>query len=436
MFCQLEILRHCLPSSVRRFLEELPESLDETYERVLREIKKPNRDHAQRLLQCLVVAIRPLRVGELAEVLAVDFGDAEGIPRLNPGWRWEDQEQALLTSCSSLIGIVDSGDSRIVQFSHFSVKEYLTSARLASSTQDLACYHVALEPAHTILAQACLGILLQPENPIEPRGVAKPSPLEGYAAEHWVVHAQFGNVSSRLRQAMECLFDPDKPHFAAWLQLHDIDIDPDAESILYEFTPILKSTATPLYYAALCRFQDLVEQLIVKHPQHVYAIGGYYMTPAVAALAGRNFRLAQLLHLRGSSVEPQGDFNKTPLHSAAYYGDLEMVQILLDCRADVNARAERGSTPLGFALSVPHLSDARVVRLLLGHGADPNIQALHGLTSLHHASEKGWIEVARLLIEHGARVEVKDDDGKTPLDVTSGERWEEIIKLLLEHGAK
>jgi hypothetical protein len=76
VFCQLEILRQCLPSSVRHFLEELPESLDETYERVLREIKKPNRDHARRLLQCLIVAIRPLRVEELAEVLAVDFDDA------------------------------------------------------------------------------------------------------------------------------------------------------------------------------------------------------------------------------------------------------------------------------------------------------------------------------------------------------------------------
>jgi hypothetical protein len=67
--------------------------LDETYERVLREIKKPNQDHARRLLQCLVVAIRPLRVEELAEVLAVDFDDAEGIPRLNPGWRLEDQNK-------------------------------------------------------------------------------------------------------------------------------------------------------------------------------------------------------------------------------------------------------------------------------------------------------------------------------------------------------
>jgi hypothetical protein len=73
----LKVLRDCLPPSVRCFLEELPESLDETYEHVLREIKKPNRDRARRLLQCLVVAIRPLRMVELAEVLAVDFDDAE-----------------------------------------------------------------------------------------------------------------------------------------------------------------------------------------------------------------------------------------------------------------------------------------------------------------------------------------------------------------------
>ena len=111
IFCQLEVLRDCLPPSVRRTLEELPESLDETYERILKEIKKPNRGLAQRVLHCLVVAIRPLRVAELAEVLAVDFDDLERIPRLNADWRWEDQEQALLIACSSLIAIVETGDS-------------------------------------------------------------------------------------------------------------------------------------------------------------------------------------------------------------------------------------------------------------------------------------------------------------------------------------
>jgi hypothetical protein len=117
VFCQLEILRHCLPPSVRGILEELPESLDGTYERILREIRKPNQEHAHRLLQSLVAAARPLRVNELAEVLAVDF--TEGMPRLNPDWRWEDQEEAVMSACSSLVIIVKEGDSRIVQFSHF-----------------------------------------------------------------------------------------------------------------------------------------------------------------------------------------------------------------------------------------------------------------------------------------------------------------------------
>jgi hypothetical protein len=105
----LEVLRDCLPSSVRRTLRELPESLDETYERILKEIKKPNRAHARRVLQCLVVSTRPLRVAELAEVLAVDFDDAEGIPRSKPDWQWEEQELALLSACSSLIAIVQAG---------------------------------------------------------------------------------------------------------------------------------------------------------------------------------------------------------------------------------------------------------------------------------------------------------------------------------------
>ena len=116
-----------------RVLEELPETLDETYERILQEIPKANRVHSHRLLQCLTVAVRPLRVQELAEVLAVDFNAAKGIPKLNEDWRWKDQEQAVLTACSSLIAVVNFQNSQMVQFSHYSVKEFLTSDRLASA---------------------------------------------------------------------------------------------------------------------------------------------------------------------------------------------------------------------------------------------------------------------------------------------------------------
>ena len=74
---------------------------------------------------------------ELAEVLAVDFDDAEGIPRLKPNWRSRDEERAILTSCSSLITTVEADGFGVVQFSHFTAKEFLTSDRLASSSGDV-----------------------------------------------------------------------------------------------------------------------------------------------------------------------------------------------------------------------------------------------------------------------------------------------------------
>jgi hypothetical protein len=426
---------------VRRTLDELPESLDETYERVLKEIKKPNRDHARRLLSCLVAAVRPLQVEELAEVLAVDYEDEEGIPRLNLNWRWEDQEQALLTSCSSLIFIVESEDSRVVQFSHFSVKEYLTSARLATSNGDILRYYIALEPAHTILAQACMSALLRSDDPAEENDDKNSSQLAEYAAEHWVTHAKYENVSSYLRKAMEYLFDLDKPYFAAWQQLHDIDINSTGDSTFFQFTPWHKSDAGPLYYAALCGFHDLLEHLIFKNPQDVNASSGYYVTPLVAALSGRFFQTARVLRDNGAHLNVRGHGDKTPLHAAAYHGDLQMVQVILEYKADVNARRNDGDTPLHY-LSIDieagrNLSQLHYVsRLLLEHGADVNACADDLSTPLHRAAEYGRIEVVRVLLEHGASIGAEDNEGRTPFQLASSKGDSDIIKLLSEHGAK
>jgi hypothetical protein len=428
---------------------------------MLREIKKPNRDHAQRVMQCLVVAVRPLLVEELAEVLAVDFDDAEGVPELKPNWRWEDQEQALLASCSSLIIIVDTGDSRVVQFSHYSVKEFLTSGRLATSSQEVSRYHIALEPAHTILAQACVSVLLrlpdrdEQEHDDEQNDgdeeddsdeseafegkdvIVNNAPLAKYAAEYWVRHAQVEDVASRIK-GMEYLFDSEKPYFEAWLLLHDIDYDAYDSvfpGIVFSWGYIKRA---PLYYAALCGFRNLVEQLIIKYPQHVNAICGRFGTPALAALGGRHFELAQVLHRSGSSVDPRDNDGDSPLSNAVFDEHLEMVQVLLDYGVEVNFRSNRGDTPLAFAAR-GRFNDPRIVQLLLDRGADPNVQTqIDGRTStpLHRASGDGRIEIARLLLEHGASLDVQDEEGMTPLDVASGERCDEMIKLLLEHRAK
>jgi ankyrin repeat protein len=467
----LDALRHCFPPNLRQFLKELPETLDETYERILRGINKAQKHNAHRLLQCLTVAVRPLRVEELAELLAFDFqaSSSRGIPTLKEDWRWDDQEEAILSTCSSLITIIPRSRSRrLVQFSHFSVKEFLTSSRLAQSPHgDISRFHIDLEPAHTVMAQACLATVLRLHQD-DGNSDAHGSPLVEYAAQHWVDHAQFGNVSSRVRDGMNDLFDSTQPHFAAWVKMHDID----SEWSL--FSPQSQHDGSLLYYAAFCGFYDLVDCLVLKHPEQVNARGGINLFPLPAALRGGHFHVADLLHRHGAVVDVRGLFEYTPLHTASLTGqvdtmrwlldhgadanarshshftplstaanskDLAAIQVLLDYNADINLQNIRGETPLYWVLaSRASASDQEekvvtVVRRLLEHGADPNICTDNHSTPLHAASSRGWVGVARLLLSYGARADEKDEEGQTPFQVAGPDRHDEMTKLLLEYGA-
>ncbi|KAN0118153.1 hypothetical protein V8E52_005414 [Russula decolorans] len=374
VFCQLEVLRHCFPPSVRRILEELPDSLDETYERILREIRKSNQGLARRLMQCLVAAVRPLQVKEIAEVLAFDF-NAEGIPKLNQNWRWEDQEEAVMSACSSLVTIVKHEDSRIVQFSHFSVKEFLTADRLAEPMRDVSGYHIELEAAHTILAQACIGVLLRSDDHVD-RDNIKDFPLALYAAEYWPKHAKLGSVSARIKDGMECLFDEDKPHFATWLWIYD-EMEGDRMDTMCPEKP----RAAPLCQAARLGFRDLAAHLIAEHPEHVNAsLRGYW--------------------------------EETTIHAAAEGGNTDIVSLLLEHDADVDGRDNVGATPLHWAASSGKLD---IGQCLLDHGADINARSRYGWTPLFEAAGGGHVEFAQMLLERGVVIDARDDDGRTPL---------------------
>ena len=417
-----------------QILDELPETLDETYERILREINKAKREHAHRLLQCLTVAVRPLRIAELAEVLAVDFGATSSVATstLNPDWRWEDQEQAVLSTCSSLISVVDENGDQVIQFSHFSVKEFLTSPRLAGINVDISRFHILLEPAHTILARACLGTLLRLDDHADKYNVKDRFPLARYAAGHWVKHAQYEGVASQLREGIEILFDPNEPYFAAWIRIYDIDSDPTSDATLWQFGPSGKSAASPLYYASLCGFHDLAEHLIDNCSQQVDAEGGCYVSPLVAALCMGHFTMAELLYQRGADVLVRGYRQRTLLHAMSMGGHIKIAQWLLGHDADPDVRQDDGWTCLHLAA---YNGQLEVVRMLLRHNADPNARDRHGQLPLHPASEEGYLEVTRLLLEHGGDVNAHDDNGTTLLHLASNNGRLEAARLLIEHGA-
>ena len=432
VFCQLETLRQCLPQSVRRTLNELPESLDDTYERVMMEIKRANQSHAYRMFQCLTAAIRPLSVAELAELLAFDFDVAKGgIPKLNSDWRWEDHEQAVLSTCSSLVTIVPNDGHPVVQFSHFSVKEFLLSDRLATSTEDISQYHISLEDAHTLLAQASLSVLLRDP---DVNNHTDNAPLVEYAAEHWVTHAQVTHVASRVRDGMEHLFDPDKPYFEEWVRLHDFDTSIPAFS---SNAPGFKPGVRPLYYAALCGFHELVAHLFHKYPQSASANGGCFGTALHAASRTGHLQVVRFLLRHGVPVNVQDSTKYTPLILASWYGHRDVAQCLLEHGADVDWLDGDGGTPLN---SAAHRGHVDVVRVLLEHNANVNLPETY--TPLHSVATAGrepgsdHPQVALLLLEYGANPNARDIERQTPLHLLSGKPHKlDVLRILLEHGA-
>ena len=193
VYCQLDNLRRCLPSSIRKVLNELPTTLDDTYERILLGIPEQKRQHAYRLFQFMVAAIRPLRVEELAEVFAIKF-DSDGALNLVEDRRPENPEEAVLSTCSTLISvIVDETGSKIVQFSHFSVKKFLTSKRLQTSVVgNISQFYIALEPARIFLARACGAVLSQLDGNMDEEQLAK-FPLALYATRLLLKHRADAN---------------------------------------------------------------------------------------------------------------------------------------------------------------------------------------------------------------------------------------------------
>ena len=82
-------------------MDDSPQSMDEACERTLMAIDTENRVYAKRLFHCLAVSIRPLRIEELAEVLAIS-SVMESTPEFNIGLRPADPVAFILAACSTL----------------------------------------------------------------------------------------------------------------------------------------------------------------------------------------------------------------------------------------------------------------------------------------------------------------------------------------------
>jgi ankyrin repeat protein len=159
-------------------------------------------------------------------------------------------------------------------------------------------------------------------------------------------------------------------------------------------------------------------------------------TPLMIAAAKDYFDKAQLLLQMGANVNATTLTRLSPLQYAVGNStSLEIVKLLIENGADMEARDGTGRTVLMIAAAKDYFDKAQ---LLVQRGANVNATTTRRLTPLHFAAGGGKSpEIVRLLLDAGVDIEARDDTGRTALFVAASCSREHtaVVQALLDAGA-
>ncbi|KAF1930669.1 HET-domain-containing protein [Didymella exigua CBS 183.55] len=327
--CQLDTLAKCRNRAMlRKSLATLPQTLDQTYDRILTAISKDDYDYAMRILQWLAFSARPLSVEEIAEVVAIDTARNAAFNRDEV---LEDPLEAL-NICSSLVTITTNKAEegllpvqQIIALAHYSVQEYLVSDRIKQG--EAKQYSIQEVECNNVLTRGCLLYLNQFQQPLS-QETLETSALARYAAEFWSSHLRKAGDEAEGSVLAMSLMSADNPAYLSWIQLWD----PDNSWRQPQLSKSLESIATPLYYAAQLGL-NRITRLLLDRGADVNSQGGEYGNALQAASVEGEEQVVKMLLDRGADVNAQGGEYGSALQAALYGGHEQVVKMLLDAGA-------------------------------------------------------------------------------------------------------
>jgi len=245
----------------------------------------------------------------------------------------------------------------------------------------------------------------------------------------------------------------------------DLGLDPNMTNI-HGFYPIhLCSTRDVIEYLEIEKHADMNVTRYVKggsgfqmsYQQNYFDVTKYWidrgedvnqdqengLTPLYNSCFIGDFKAVKFL------IENGADINKsiknggiTPLMISTGKNFFDVVKYLITKGANINQASSKSSTVLGEVTALyygSYYGNAEVVKLLLSEGADGGLQDTLKCTPIFASAQEGHLDVVKCLMENDkARsvVNQPNDYGTTPLFISAQKGYLEIVKCLVENGAK
>jgi ankyrin repeat protein len=353
------------------------------------------------ILRWVVVATRPLTLKELSIVTGV-----KAVPV-------EERERAIrdyISFCGPLLTVANNE----VHLVHASARDYLTRDN-PDTEPILEFFRIDEREAHATVAKSLFDTIQSSfasevlQGMLDPviasRGMAesilkkldRANPLTSYAVEEWVEHARRSYTQASAFDITSSFFDETSPVREAWLSIY-------WHKKYYGHVP---ESFTLLHLAAYFGLLPLAEKLLER-----------------AKSTGTSL---------SDKINAKDGFGWSPLFYAASDGHEEMVQLLCEEGASLEADDVHGDTPLLIAISRRR---SRVVNYLIEKGAKVDSVNEWSTPPLYLAARNGEESIVKALLDHGANTEAERHfDKETPLHVAARLGHEAVMKILVDKGA-
>lgn len=393
-------------------MHELPETLDETYERILMKIPPKSSRLAHKVLQLLAFRNGHISftLNELAEAVVVDVEQLS----FSPEKRLLDKNY-LFEICTCLITLNSNGR---VGLAHYSVKEYLVSDRIQRGpTTSFQISNIGFDVMYT---KICLVYLLD----ITYDGSCSAKGYHNFtedqcsdylyqldatfpfltAALNWDL-MDIGHISDpAIDDLLIRLVNPNGIHYQQWL--HCSNSMTENVRVPYRSWKMLPGAEPTIAFANACGLNLVGTAKVMLESKPDLATSGDFIefSPDNVYIHGGILEAGTLLDV---------------LDVAIYFLDCEIVDLLLDWGANPNANRPDRCCKLLFALKIMLFGEQNyddfdtdilhIIKSLLNRGADPNPHGV-AITPLQAAALGNDCSVLELLLDAGADVNAVGDD--------------------------